>query len=176
MGKALFLEIGFEEIPAAFIPTALSDIESLLTKALSEARLSFSEIKTFGTPRRLIAIVNDMAMRQEDMVVENQGPAKKVAFDESGNPTKAVEGFARGQGVEIDALEVRETPKGEYVYAVKTEKGVDASELLPPLLESLVSAIHFKKSMRWKDLDVNFARPIHWIVALFGGDVVNFAF
>ncbi|MBE9505165.1 MAG: glycine--tRNA ligase subunit beta, partial [Proteobacteria bacterium] len=99
-----------------------------------------------------------------------------VAFDESGNATKAVEGFARGQGVEIDALEVRETPKGEYVYAVKTEKGVDASELLPPLLETLVSSIHFKKSMRWKDLDVTFVRPIHWMVALFGGDVIDFRF
>ena len=175
-GSELFLEIGTEEIPAGFIPKALVDMEGLIRKALLDGRISFGEIKTFGTPRRLLLTVNDVAARQEDITIENQGPAKKVAYDESGKPTKAMLGFARGQGVAVEDVELRETPKGEYLFVVKEEKGLDTNQLLPEILSNLVSSIHFKKSMRWKDLDIAFARPVHWIAALFGGEIVNFSF
>lgn len=175
-GKELFLEIGAEEIPAGFVPKALVNMEELIRKAFSERRISFGEIKTFGTPRRLILTVSDVALRQKDITVENQGPAKKVAYDESGKPTKAMLGFARGQGVAVEDVEFRETPKGEYLYVVKEEKGLDTNELLPEILSNLVSSIHFQKSMRWKDLDLPFARPVHWIAALFGDDIVTFSF
>ncbi|MDH3974012.1 MAG: glycine--tRNA ligase subunit beta [Deltaproteobacteria bacterium] len=176
MSKELFLEIGCEEIPAGFLDPALSHLESALKKALSEARLSFGELSTSGTPRRLVLSVKDVALRQEDITIENQGPSKKVAYNESGEPTKALIGFAKGQGISIEDIEVRETPKGEYVYAVKEEKGVDAATLLPDVLTDLIASIPFKKSMRWKDLDVAFARPLHWIVALFDGQVVPCSF
>lgn len=174
--KELFLEIGTEEIPAGFIAPALGNMESLIAKELSEARIGYGEIKTVGTPRRLVLTVTDMEEKQKDILVENQGPAKKVAFDEEGKPTKAMEGFARGQGLPLDKIEVRETPKGEYLYAVKESKGVETASLLPSILENIVASIPFKKSMRWKDLDVAYARPVHWIVGLFGGEKINFTF
>lgn len=174
--KELFLEIGTEEIPAGFIPKALADMEESIRKALSEVRISFGEVKTFGTPRRLVLALSDVAARQEDITVENQGPAKKVAYDEAGQPTKAMLGFARSQGVAVEDVELRETPKGEYLFVVKEEKGLDTKELLPEILSNLVASIHFKKSMRWKDLEVPFARPVHWIASLFGGEIIDFSF
>jgi len=176
MAKELFLEIGSEEIPSGFIKPALADMAELAAKALGDARIYFGSIKTYGTPRRLVLVASDVAERQEDVIVENQGPAKKVAFEESGKPTRAMLGFARGQGVDPEKLEVRETPKGAYLFAVKEKKGVDTVQLLPAILEGLVSSIHFKKSMRWRALDIAFARPVHWITALFGGRVVSCTF
>ncbi|MBE9537334.1 MAG: glycine--tRNA ligase subunit beta [Proteobacteria bacterium] len=174
--KELFLEIGCEEIPAGFIGPALNAMTSRIVKAFNEARIEYCEIKTAGTPRRLILTLTDVAEKQKDIIIENQGPAKKVAFDEDGNPTRAMEGFARGQGLPLDKIEVRETPKGEYLYAVKEEKGVETSTLLPAILEDIVASVPFKKSMRWKDLDITFARPVHWILAIFAGETIDFSF
>ena len=172
----IFLEIGTEEIPAGFILRALTDMEESIRKSLSGARISFGEIKTFGTPRRLVLAVSEVAARQEDITVENQGPAKKVAYDEEGRPTKAMLGFAKGQGVDVKDVELRETPKGEYLYVVKEEKGLDTGQLLPEILSQLLTSFNFKKSMRWKDLENSFARPVHWIAALFGGKVIDITF
>lgn len=176
MGKELFLEIGSEEIPAAFARAAREHMESAIKRGLSDARVDFGEVKTLGTPRRLVLVVTDVAERQRDVVVETQGPARKVAYDESGNPTKALLGFAKGQGVSVEDVEARKTPKGEYVFAVKEEKGGETLTILPVILHDLVSSIPFKKSMRWRDLDITFARPVHWIAALFGGGIVPFTF
>ena len=176
MKGELFLEIGCEEIPAGFIKPALSSLESSIKKALTEARLSFGSLTTSGTPRRLALSVTDIALKQDDITIENQGPACKVAFDESGEPTRALIGFAKGQGLNVEEIERRKTPKGEYVFAVKEEKGVDTVEILPAILTDLIASIPFKKSMRWKDLNVSFARPVHWIVALFNGELVSCSF
>jgi glycyl-tRNA synthetase beta chain len=176
MAKDLFLEIGCEEIPAGFIPKALADMELLLKRELESARLEYGEIVTLGTPRRLVLAVKALAERQPDAELTAMGPAKSVAYDAQGKPTRAAEGFARGQGVDVASLKLVATEKGEYLAAVKSEIGRDTSELLTEMLPRLMSAIPFKKSMRWSDLEVKFARPIHWIVALFDGVVIPFSF
>ena len=141
MAKDLFLEIGCEEIPAGFIPKALADMELLMRRELESARLEFGEIVTLGTPRRLVLAVKGLAGRQPDAELTAMGPAKSVAYDAQGNPTKAAQGFARGQGVEVSALMLVATEKGEYLAAVKSEIGRDTSELLTEMLPRLVCAI-----------------------------------
>lgn len=174
--KELFLEIGCEEIPAGFIPRATAEMEAIITRDLAAARLSFSEIKTLATPRRLALVVKGIPAVQPDAEITATGPSLKAAYDPSGNPTKAAMGFARGQGVDVSELQTITTDKGEYLFVSKHETGRPTYELLTEMLPALVANIPFKKSMRWGDQDVRFARPVHWIVALFDGTVVPFSF
>nr|MBC8457948.1 glycine--tRNA ligase subunit beta [Deltaproteobacteria bacterium] len=174
MSKELLLEIGTEEIPALFLPKALEDMKEMLGKEFSGSRIGHGEITAMATPRRLLLHVRDVAERQEDQVIEKLGPATRVSFDEKGNPTKAASGFARGQGVDIAELETVTTEKGEYICARKKLAGEETKKLLAQLLPPFILAIPFQKSMRWMNLDMRFARPIHWIVALFGGKVIPF--
>jgi glycyl-tRNA synthetase beta chain len=174
--KELFLEIGCEEIPAGFIPRATAEMKSIITKELALARLSFSEIITLATPRRLVLVVKDIPTIQPDAEITATGPSLKAAYDPSGKPTKAAEGFARGQGIDVADLQTITTDKGEYLFASKHVTGRPTHELLTELLPALVANIPFKKSMRWGEQEVRFARPIHWIVALFDGTVVPFSF
>jgi glycyl-tRNA synthetase beta chain len=174
MGKELLLEIGTEEIPAAFLPKALRDMEELILKALAESRIPCGEIRTMGTPRRLFLTAASVAERQEDRIVEKLGPARRVAFDAEGNPSPAALGFARGQGIPVSALETASTEKGEYVCARKKIVGEATETLLPTILTRLIAGIPFRKSMRWSDLEIRFARPIHWLLALYDGRVVPF--
>jgi len=176
MSKEIFLEIGTEEIPAGFLPRAMADLERLIRKELDSARLEFGEIRTFATPRRLALVVDGVAEEQPMLRTEAVGPARRIAYDAEGQPTKAAIGFARGQGIDVADLKLIETEKGEYLLAEKEEAGRPTSELLTAMLPRLIAGIPFKKSMRWKDLDVRFARPMHWLVALFGGQVVPFRF
>ena len=173
--KELFLEIGTEEIPAGFIPRAMAEMEAMITRELTNARLTFGEVKTLATPRRLALVVKGIPAVQPDAEITAIGPSKKAAYDADGKPTKAAEGFARGQGVDVSALQIVATDKGEYLAVTKQETGRPTHELLAEILPRLITNIPFKKSMRWGDLDVRFARPIHWIVALFDGIVVPFA-
>lgn len=174
--KELFLEIGTEEIPAGFIPKAMADIEIIIIRELANARLSYNEIKTLGTPRRLALVVKGIPTIQPDAKITATGPSIKAAYDAAGKPTKAAEGFARGQGVDVSELKSITTEKGEYLSVTKQETGRATHKLLAEILPKLVAEIPFKKSMRWGNLDVRFARPIHWIVALFDGAVVPFSF
>ena len=174
--KELFLEIGCEEIPAGFIPRATAEMEAIITKELAIARLSFTEIKTLATPRRLVLVVKGIPAVQPNAEITATGPSLKAAYDADGKPTKAAEGFARGQGVDVAALQTITTDKGEYLFVSKHEVGRPTYELLTEILPTLVANIPFKKSMRWGGQDVRFARPIHWIVALFDGTVVPFSF
>lgn len=176
MSAELFLEIGTEEIPAGFLPLAMADLERLLRKELESARIGFGAVKTFATPRRLAIAVAEVAAEQQRQELTLAGPSVKVAFDAEGNPTKAALGFARANGVEVSELSQVETDKGTYLYLSKVMEGRPTAELLPEMLPRLIAAIPFKKSMRWKDLEVRFARPMHWIVALYGGAVVPFSF
>ncbi len=176
MAKELFLEIGTEEIPAGFLPRAMADMEALIRKELETARLDFVEMKTLATPRRMALFVGGIPAVQPDAEITALGPAKNIAFGPDGAPSKAAEGFARGQGVDVSSLTVVTTDKGEYVAAVRKETGRPTHELLGEILPRLIGNIPFKKSMRWGDFDVRFARPIHWIVALFDGVVVPFSF
>lgn len=174
--KELFLEIGTEEIPAGFLPKAMADMEGLVRKELENARLTFGTVRTLATPRRLVLHVTDLPALQPDAETTALGPARSIAFGPDGKPGKAAEGFARGQGIDVSQLTVIATDKGEYLAAVKKETGKPVHLLLAEILPRLIGNIPFKKSMRWGDFDVRFARPIHWIVALFDGIVVPFSF
>jgi len=172
--KELLLEIGTEEIPAGFIPQALMDLESLAKKELEKSRIEFHGIKTFGTPRRLVLVIGSVSEKQRDEETKKIGPSKQAAFDEKGNPTRAAIGFAKGQSVPIESLELIQTEKGEYVCALKRELGRATFELLSSIIPEWILSIPFQKSMRWGDIPIRFVRPIHWILALFGGEVVPF--
>ena len=174
MSKELLLEIGTEEIPSAFLPKAIKDMDDIIRKELSHRRIQHGDIKTMATPRRLCLCVANLSSKQEDQLLEKIGPAKRVAFDENGNPTKAATGFAAGQGIDASELEVVTTEKGEYICARKKIAGGDTRALLPEILTKLITSLPFKKSMRWSDLEIRFARPIHWILALYGDETIPF--
>jgi glycyl-tRNA synthetase beta chain len=172
MSNELLFEIGTEEIPAGLLSRAVVDMEDIIRKSLTERRIGFAGIKCMATPRRLVLTIADLALKQDDQTIEKMGPAKKAAFDENGNPTKAALGFARGQDMDISQLETIITEKGEYLGARKTIAGQPTDTLLPEILTSFLLAIPFKKSMRWGNYDLRFARPVHWILALYGGNVI----
>jgi glycyl-tRNA synthetase beta chain len=174
MGKDLLLEVGTEEIPAAFLPEAEKDMQVIIQKELNGQRIRYGEVKTMTTPRRLCLHVSDVSEKQEDQLIEKLGPARRVAFDDQGNPTKALIGFARGQGVDVTQLETVTTEKGEYLCCKKKITGGDTETLLPEICIRFITSIPFKKSMRWSDLNLRFARPIHWILALYGGRTIPF--
>ena len=170
----ILLEIGMEEIPASFLKPALNDLEKNMKTYLKENRIVFEEIKTYGTPRRLILSISNLSERQEDLNILNQGPAKHVAFGSNGDITKAGMGFAKSQGIEATDLEIIETPKGEYIAAKKFIKGEETKTLLPGALKGLVEGLTFPKSMKWSDKKMKFARPIQWILALEDNNLIEF--
>jgi glycyl-tRNA synthetase beta chain len=169
----LLLEIGTEEIPAGYIVPALKQMEELFAEQVKKTRLSFDSIHTTGTPRRLVLFASGLPQNQEDIVQEIKGPSAKVAFDESGAPTKAAVGFASSQGVKAEDMIVKDTPKGKYCFAVKEVEGKKIFDLLPEMLTSVITSINFPKSMRWKSDKLYFARPIRTIMAIFDKDIVN---
>jgi glycyl-tRNA synthetase beta chain len=169
-----FLEIGTEEIPSGFIPRALEEMKVLLGREFQNHRLAYKEIKALGTPRRLVLTATGVAPTQEGRLTEIIGPARRIAFNEQGQPTKAALGFAKSQGIGVEELQIANTDRGEYVCLRKEEKGEETILLLPSILPRLISSIAFPKSMRWMDLENTFARPIHWILCLFDGLVVPF--
>lgn len=168
------LEIGVEELPARFMPQALADAHEHTQKALASARLDVAEVRTYGTPRRIIVELREVAPRQRDLVREVRGPAAKVAFDSEGRPTRAALGFAKSAGVAPERLSCRPTPQGEYVFATVTEAGRSASAVLSELFPQMINALSFPRSMRWGSYDFRFARPIRWIVGLLGAEVIGF--
>jgi glycyl-tRNA synthetase beta chain len=165
----LLLEIGVEELPYQFIAPALAVLKDSAEQMLKDQRLSFQSARTLGTPRRLTLVVEGLATQQTSMVKEAMGPSKAVAFDQAGQPTRAATGFASGQGVAVQDLEIRRTPKGEYLFAVKQEQGRPANVVLKPLLLQLIAKLSFPKAMKWNSTGMRFARPVRWLVALYGG-------
>ena len=175
MAKEFLLEIGTEEIPSRFINPALEKMKELLIQLLASGRVGSSgEIKTYGTPRRLVLHVPELDEQQADMSKEVLGPPKKIAFDADGKPTKAALVFAEKNNVTVDALGIKATDKGEYVVARIDEKGGDTAVWLGQVLPGFILSIPFPKSMRWMDKDIRFARPIHWVLAIYGGATVGF--
>lgn len=166
MEKLLF-EIGTEEIPAKFMPGILKQLKELAAAKMQELRIPFEDITVYGTPRRMAFIAGGVAETQADVVVEAKGPSVKIAYV-SGAPSKAAQGFARGQGVDVKDLVVRDN----YVYAVKHLAGQPVVELLPGLLTDILTSLTFPKTMRWADYDFRFVRPIRWMVALFGDQII----
>lgn len=166
MEKLLF-EIGTEEIPAKFMPGVLKQLKELAAAKMQELRIPFEDITVYGTPRRMAFIAGGVAETQADVVVEAKGPSVKIAYV-SGAPSKAAQGFARGQGVDVKDLVVRDN----YVYAVKHLAGQPVVELLPGLLMDILTSLSFPKTMRWADYEFRFVRPIRWMVALFGDQII----
>lgn len=170
MSKTLLLEIGTEEVPAHVMPGILSQLKENAAKTFEELRIEYKNIKTLGTPRRSALLVEGLAEQQADLSKENRGPAVNIAFDADGNPTKAAQGFARGQGVKPEEL----VTKDGYVYAMVHENGGQTVDLLGDTLKGLVDGLNFPNNMHWADLDYKFIRPLRWLVALYGQDVIDF--
>lgn len=170
MAKDLLLEIGTEEIPAHFMPGILAQIEKSAADKFTELRIAYDSVRAVGTPRRIALIMQGVADKQSDNDVASKGPSVQVAFDKDNKPTKAAEGFARGKKIAVEDLKV----KDGYIYAMVHEVGQPTKTVLPEVLSSLITGLSFPKNMRWADLDMKFIRPIKWIAALYGSDVVPF--
>jgi glycyl-tRNA synthetase beta chain len=171
---SLLLEIGTEEIPAGFLVGAIQSLKENAATILNEHYVTFSEIKTYATPRRIVLVVNGLPEQQESRVREVFGPPKRVAFDERGNPTEAAVRFASSQGVMVENLVIKKKEKGEYVAVMIEEEGLAVKDLLSDVLKRIVFLIRFPKTMRWGNGSMRFARPIHWLLAMFGRDVIHF--
>jgi glycyl-tRNA synthetase beta chain len=175
VAKEFLLEIGTEEIPSRFVGPALEKMKELFTQLLASGRIaSAGEIRTYGTPRRLVLHAPELDELQADVSKEVVGPPKKIAYDADGKPTKAALVFAEKNSVSVDSLRTKSTDKGEYVLARIDEKGGDTAAWLSQAVPGFILSIPFPKSMRWMDKDIRFARPIHWILAIYGGAVVPF--
>jgi glycyl-tRNA synthetase beta chain len=175
MAKDLLLEIGVEEIPASYMPPAISQLADAIGRKLADARLSHGDVAVHATPRRLAVVVTGVSEIQDDVEREAVGPPAKVAFKDDGTPTKAALGFAKTQGVEVSDLGVNETEKGDYVCVRVVEKGRSAAEVLPGCLAAVVASLSFPKTMRWGE-EERFARPIRWLVAMLGGEALDLVF
>lgn len=181
MTKTLLLEIGAEELPSSFVDAALAAMPALLKTKLAGLRLSHGDVKALGTPRRLSVVVKDVAERQPDLDEEVIGPPETAAFKD-GKPTKAAEAFAAKLGVPLEAISVVEKPAsgkqkaGRYVVGRRQERGREARELLGKALAEICSEIPFRKSMRWGAGEATFGRPVQWLVALLGSDLIDVAF
>ena len=172
MARNLLFEIGVEEIPARFMEGSINGLVNAAKKSLKEARLDFENVRSMGTPRRLTLFVDGLAESQGDLKEELKGPAKKAAYDSEGNPTKALQGFLRSKGLTEEDITIKEIKGGEYIFATKEEKGEAAAKVLPELLVNMVLSLKFPKPMRWSDHELRFIRPIHWMVALFGSEIL----
>lgn len=172
----LAFEIGTEEIPAFDLHRATLQLEKLVPEALDAVRIPHGDVAVYTTPRRLIAIVADVADETEALEEVFRGPSVKIAFDVDGNPTKAATGFARGKGVGVDALERREENGVEYVFATKSIAARDVAELLPGVLEGVITGTSWPKSCRWGTTSEYFSRPVRWLVALLDERVIPVRF
>ncbi len=170
----LLLEIGTEEIPASYIDPALEFLADSARTSLRNWRISHGAVHKWGTPRRLVLMVEDVSESQPDLDQEILGPPERVAFDPQGQPTKAALGFARSQGVDVEELRILETPRGRYVAARKRHSGRLTKELLAEEVPRWITQIPFPKCMRWGESSLRFARPIHWILALLEREVIPF--
>ncbi|WP_297950068.1 glycine--tRNA ligase subunit beta [uncultured Lactobacillus sp.] len=171
MAKDYLFEIGTEEMPAHVVPRSVKQLADRTRKFLKENGLKFKDIKTFSTPRRLTILVEDLAEKQDDIDEVKKGPAKKIAQDQDGNWTKAAQGFARGQGMTADDIYFEELKGTEYAYVHVQKEGKKASDILLGM-SNIIKAMTFPTKMRWDSNDFEFVRPIHWLVSLFGSDVI----
>ena len=174
--KDLILEIGTEEIPARFIQKALEDLYLYTKQEFELAYIEHEEIKVQSTPRRFLIYIKDVAIIQKDREERVKGPAKSKSFDVNGNATKAAEGFAKSQGLHVCDLKVELINNTEYLMAVTSQSGLETKEILPEILERIIKSLSFPKSMYWENNNVRFARPVRWLLALFGSDIINIRF
>jgi len=172
----LIFEIGSEELPASYQHIALRQLKDYFTKEFEKSGLRYKHMSLYNTPRRLSVLIEKLSDREDDINEEVKGPNVKAAYDEEGNPTKALMGFVNSKGLKLGDLKKVSTDKGEYVYAEKNIKGRQTKKILPEMLEGAVKVLNFPKSMTWGDYDIKFARPLKWLTALYGKDIVKFSF
>lgn len=172
----LLMEIGCEEIPSRFIPRAMEQLENEAASLLAENRLKHGLIETWATPRRLVIQVSDLGMKQPDLVEKVKGPPVDRAYDDQGQPTKALQGFIKNHGVTMEQIEEETIKKARYIVVEKEVAGIDTTELLPDLLPRLIQKLNFPRPMYWQSKEVRFARPIRWILALYKNEPIYFNF
>ncbi|MGG1877700.1 glycine--tRNA ligase subunit beta [Paenibacillus cisolokensis] len=173
MSKDLLFEIGLEEVPARFLRAAMEQLRDKTVQWLEASRIQFGEVQAYATPRRLAVWVRDVAEKQEDVSEEVKGPSRKIALDENGQWSKAALGFARSQGVEPDSFTFKELGGVEYIYVTKNSAGVQTQSILAEGLLGIITSMTFPKNMRWGGHEFKFVRPIRWLVALFGSEVID---
>ena len=169
----LLVEIGLEEMPARFVTASMEQLSDKVQKWLTKKAIPFGEVSVFSTPRRLAFYIQDVATAQADIEEEAKGPAKKIAQDAEGKWSKAAIGFTKGQGMTVEDIYFKEINGVEYVHVNKFIKGQPTLQLLTELKE-IITSLSFPKNMRWADQDLRFIRPIKWLVALFGEEVIPF--
>lgn len=168
------LEIGTEEIPAQYMENALKDLNRLAKKYLEESRINYKETKVYGTPRRLILFIFHIKEKQEDIFQKIKGPAYSIAYNEDSQPQKPALKFAQSQGVNVEDLIVEDTKKGKYIFAPKSIIGKPTIDLLSQIFPKIIKGMQFPKSMRWGEKSLRFIRPIRWILALYGKEIIRF--
>ncbi|PAK45118.1 glycine--tRNA ligase subunit beta [Peribacillus simplex] len=172
--RDLLLEIGLEELPARFVTASMKQLSDKVQQWLTEKAIEFGTVEAFSTPRRLAVLVKDVEESQKDIEEEAKGPAKKIALDSEGNWSKAALGFVRGQGMTSEDIYFKELKGVEYVHVNKFIKGQQTVQLLSELAE-IISGMTFPKNMRWANQELRFVRPIKWLIALFGNEIVPFS-
>lgn len=171
--KNILIEIGTEELPPKALKTLSNAFTSGVVAGLKDASLEASEVVSYAAPRRLAILLKDVPIKQQDQSVERKGPAKKAAFDDEGNSTKAVEGFARSCGVSAFDLEEIETPKGIWLVFRKDVAGKETAELIPDIVSKSLAKLPIPKRMRWGASDIEFVRPVHWIVMMQDDQIID---
>ncbi len=172
MSRDLLIELGTEELPPKALATLSAALSDEFVRQLDEAELAHGEVQRFATPRRLALLVRGLDEQQADRQVERLGPALQAAFDENGKATRAAEGFAASLGLSVDQLEQTDSGKGQRLVARITEQGKATTELVPGFFAQAIQKLPIPKRMRWGARKVQFVRPAHWLVALFGEEVV----
>lgn len=173
MKADLLIEIGTEELPPKALKTLSNAFTQGVVDGLEQAGFELGEVQSFATPRRLAMLIKDVPSSQPDRDVERKGPNLKAAYDADGNPTKALEGFARSCGATVDKLEQQETDKGVWLVFKANEKGQPLSGLLEKIINQSLAKLPIPKRMRWGDSDAEFVRPVHWVVILHGSDIID---
>jgi glycyl-tRNA synthetase beta chain len=176
--KALpfLLEIGTEELPSAVLPQALEDLATLGQRLFADCRLEYESLRTVGTPRRLTLLVKGVQTQQASLTQEILGPPVSAALDASGQPTKAALGFAKSQGVPVEQLRIKETPKGAYMAVETHQRGQSAKQVITEALPQSLGKLAFPKAMRWNASRARFGRPIRWVVVLLGDQSLTIEF
>jgi glycyl-tRNA synthetase len=176
-GTAPFLfEIGCEELPVGDLKSALNQLNERIPTMLDELRLAYADVPVLGTPRRLVVSVDGLGLRQVDLVQVVKGPPADRAFTPDGIPTKAAEGFARGKGVDVSELKISEIDGGRYVTVQVQQTGRAAIQVLAEVLPTEIAKLKFDKSMRWNESNVAFSRPIRWLLAMLGNQLIPFQY
>ncbi len=170
----LLVEIGAEELPLSALDLIYSDFKTSFSKLLERERINFSAIEVEATPRRIAFFVSDLSGRQQDLKLEISGPSAEKAYDAAGKPTQALLGFIKSKEITEKDIEIRETPKGKFVFGHKELKGKPVAQVLPLLVQEVFQAMPFKRGLRWDATGYKFPRPIRWIVALLGNSVLKF--